>query len=118
MSNVQMTTFGAATFALFSFVIRISSFVNCLKGCLSGVEPLPSGSQPAVQKPLHHRHRVREVPRPGFEPRIPRSKRGVMIRFTIEAQQRESVRAFHSSFVLRHSTFPQIRVQVPKGTRG
>ena len=24
-------------------------------GCLSGVEPLPSGSQPGVQNPLHHR---------------------------------------------------------------
>lgn len=27
-------------------------------GCLSGVEPPPSGSQPGVQKPLHHRHHV------------------------------------------------------------
>ncbi len=26
------------------------------QGCLSGVEPPPSGSQPDVQKPLHHRH--------------------------------------------------------------
>ena len=28
------------------------------KGYLSGVEPPPSGSQPDVQKPLHHRHHL------------------------------------------------------------
>ena len=25
-------------------------------GCLTGLEPVPSGSQPGVQKPLHHKH--------------------------------------------------------------
>jgi hypothetical protein len=28
------------------------------QGYLGGVEPPPSGSQPAVQKPLHHRHHI------------------------------------------------------------
>ncbi len=33
--------------------LRIPTF---LEGCLMGVEPIPSGSQPGVQKPLHHKH--------------------------------------------------------------
>lgn len=32
--------------------------------------------------------RIKTIPRPGFEPRTPRSKRGVMILFTIEAEAR------------------------------
>ncbi len=38
--------------------VRATSSLDILRrGCLSGVEPPPSGSQPDVQKPLHHRHR-------------------------------------------------------------
>ena len=41
--------------AAYASDIRHSSFPQ---GCPSGVEPPPSGSQPAVQKPLHHRHHI------------------------------------------------------------
>ena len=29
------------------------------QGCLKGVEPLPPGSQPGMQKPLHNRHQAK-----------------------------------------------------------
>src|SRR6202171_5494817 len=38
--------------------LRPSCRVQVARGYLSGVEPLPSGSQPDVQKPLHHRHHI------------------------------------------------------------
>ena len=44
------------------------SFGGCLltqeharKGCPKGFEPLPPGSQPGMQRPLHHGHRARSA---------------------------------------------------------
>ena len=64
---------------------------NSLSGGAEGVEPSPSGSQPVVQKPLHHRpqHTKSEIrnlkseirnsaPRAGVEPATSRSKREMM----------------------------------------
>ena len=39
---------------------RLSQEHTRVKGYLKGVEPLPPGSQPGMQQPLHHRHHINQ----------------------------------------------------------
>ena len=66
-------TSARATVATFTGCqLRLSTSVGCsstfatilhfLSGCPSGVEPPPSGSQPDVQKPLHHGRHIYCLP--------------------------------------------------------
>jgi hypothetical protein len=54
------------------------------QGCPGGIEPAAATFTGSHAKPLHHRHHP-SAPRPGFEPGTPRSKRGMMVPFTIGA---------------------------------
>ena len=40
------------------------------KGYPKGVEPLPPGSQPGMQRPLHHRHHVNQQPDQDLNPEL------------------------------------------------
>ena len=91
-----------------NFVQHDKTFLN-QSGCPRGIEPAASTFTASYAIPLHHRHHQSSspgwirtsdlphvtgmscrwttgpVPRPGFEPGTPRSKRGMMVHFTIGA---------------------------------
>ena len=62
---------------------------NCIDRAASAAPVIPGGLEPPISSASGRRRRRwatgSEVPQPGFEPGMPRSKRGVMVRFTTGA---------------------------------
>ena len=83
-----------------------------------GIEPILSGSQPDVQKPPHHEHRVDQAARPGLEPGTSHSKREMISispssRRTSKRKARDSNSHFTFKEALISSEARQRHIRLP-----